>query len=98
MPETKVTTAITAATPITTPSSVSTERNLFAHSDCSAIRMASATFMGQVSGLRSWVLGFQSCRYKSISPIDSWLKARLNSEPNTQDLRPEAPVAHKHRI
>src|ERR1700678_604336 len=45
MPETNVTTAITAATPITTPSSVSTERSLFTHSDCSAIRMASATRM-----------------------------------------------------
>src|SRR5580700_339946 len=43
MPETNVTTAITAATPITTPSSVSTERSLLTHNDCSAIRMASAT-------------------------------------------------------
>jgi hypothetical protein len=31
---------------MTTPSSVSTERNLFTHSDCSAIRKASAMFMG----------------------------------------------------
>src|ERR1700759_26587 len=45
MPFTNVTTAITAATPITTPSSVSTERSLFAHSDASAIFIASAIFM-----------------------------------------------------
>ena len=41
MPLTKVTTAITADTPITTPSSVSTDRSLFAQSDSSAIRIAS---------------------------------------------------------
>ena len=35
-PLTSVTTAITLATPITTPSSVSTVRILFAHSDCTA--------------------------------------------------------------
>ena len=45
MPLTKVTTAITAATPITTPSRVSRERSLFAHSDCRAMRMASTVFM-----------------------------------------------------
>src|ERR1700687_1636981 len=43
--------------PITTPSNVSTERSLFAHSDRSAIRMASAMFMDQVLGVRCWVLG-----------------------------------------
>src|SRR3974390_3386047 len=45
MPETKVTTAMTAAIPITTPSSVSTERSLLAHNERNAIRMASATFI-----------------------------------------------------
>src|SRR5271170_6271416 len=40
-PLTSVTTAMTLATPMTTPSSVSTERSLFAHSDCSAIFTAS---------------------------------------------------------
>ena len=40
-PFTSVTTAITLVTPMTTPSSVSTERSLFAHSDCSAIFTAS---------------------------------------------------------
>src|SRR5580704_7251198 len=54
MPETNVTTAITAAIPITTPSSVSTDRSLLAHSDRSAIRMASAMFMDRLpaSGFR----------------------------------------------
>src|SRR5215469_1311027 len=43
MPLTKVTTAITAATPMTTPSRVRIERSLFAHSDSRATRMASRT-------------------------------------------------------
>ena len=42
-PFTSVTTAITLATPITTPSSVSTVRILFAHSDCTASINASLT-------------------------------------------------------
>src|SRR5271167_3259628 len=46
IPFTNVTTAITAATPITTPSKVSAERSLFAHNDRNAILMASVTFMG----------------------------------------------------
>src|SRR5437867_11010244 len=46
MPLTNVTTAMTAATPITTPSSVKAERSLFAQSDCKAIRMASRKFIG----------------------------------------------------
>src|SRR4051812_22173683 len=45
MPFTKVTTAMTAATPMTTPSKVSTDRSLFAHNDCRAMRMASRLFM-----------------------------------------------------
>src|SRR5579862_1919596 len=45
MPLTNVTTAMTAATPITTPSSVNAERSLFAQSDCSASRMASVIFI-----------------------------------------------------
>jgi hypothetical protein len=45
MPLTKVTTAITADTPITTPSKVSTDRSLFAHNDCKAMRIASRVFM-----------------------------------------------------
>src|SRR5208282_391910 len=45
MPLTKVTTAITAATPITTPSKVSAERSLFAHSDRNAILIASVMFI-----------------------------------------------------
>src|SRR5580698_5799954 len=48
MPETNVTTAITAATPITTPSSVSTERSLLAQSERSAMRMDSRICMNQV--------------------------------------------------
>src|SRR5580692_7023316 len=43
---------MTAATPITTPSSVSTERSLFTHKDCSAIRMASAMFMDRAAAFR----------------------------------------------
>src|SRR6266446_5933396 len=50
MPLTNVTTAITAATPITTPSRVSAERSLFAHNDRNAILMASVMFMAQVAG------------------------------------------------
>src|SRR6266446_10839545 len=53
MPLTNVTTAITAATPITTPSRVSAERSLFAHNDRNAILMASLMFMAQVAGVRS---------------------------------------------
>ena len=45
MPFTKVTTAITAATPITTPNKVRIERSLLAHSDCRAMRTASSVFM-----------------------------------------------------
>src|SRR5438046_3031940 len=45
IPLTNVTTAITAATPITTPSRVSAERSLLAHRDCSEMRMASRKFM-----------------------------------------------------
>src|SRR5271155_2412830 len=41
MPFTNVTTAMTLATPMTTPSRVRTERSLFAQSDCSAIFTAS---------------------------------------------------------
>src|ERR1039458_10393931 len=57
MPLTNVTTAITAATPITTPSKVSAERSLFAHNDRNAILIASEMFMGlrfspQFLGLR----------------------------------------------
>lgn len=40
-PLTSVTTAITLATPMTTPSSVSTERILLAQSDCNASFSAS---------------------------------------------------------
>src|SRR5437588_12626926 len=40
-----VTTAITAATPITIPSSVKTDRSLFAHNDARAMRIDSAKFM-----------------------------------------------------
>src|ERR1700681_2792871 len=53
MPLTKVTTAITAATPITTPSKVSAERSLFAHNDRNAILMASVMFMAQGASVRS---------------------------------------------
>src|SRR5580704_16348648 len=53
MPLTKVTTAITAATPITTPSKVSAERSLFAHNDRNAILMASLMFMAQGASVRS---------------------------------------------
>src|SRR6267143_4652012 len=60
MPLTNVTTAITAATPITTPSRVSAERSLFAHNDRNAILMASVMFIGQVAGVRSQVLGARS--------------------------------------
>src|ERR1700722_258987 len=59
MPETKVTTAITAATPITTPSTVSTERSLFAHRERSAMRMDSTMCMDQVFGVRSCVFWLQ---------------------------------------
>src|SRR5205814_3740527 len=45
MPLTNVTTAMTAATPMTTPSKVRADLNLFAHSDCRAMRMASAMFI-----------------------------------------------------
>src|SRR5436309_12287093 len=45
MPLTNVTTAMTAATPITTPRSVKAERSLFAQSDCRAMRMASRKFI-----------------------------------------------------
>src|SRR5580658_523929 len=51
MPLTNVTTAITAATPITTPSKVRAERSLFAHNDRNAILMASVMFMVQVAVL-----------------------------------------------
>src|SRR5580704_9782877 len=64
MPLTKVTTAITAATPITTPSSVSTERSLFAHSDRNAILIASEIFMGQVAGVGCQHSGIE----QSLSP------------------------------
>src|SRR5581483_12186829 len=53
MPETNVTTAMTAPTPMTTPSNVSTERSLFAQSDCSATRMASLMFMNVLVQARS---------------------------------------------
>src|SRR5580704_1085615 len=45
-PLTSVTTAITLVTPMTTPSSVNTERSLFAQSDCSAILTASLNSIG----------------------------------------------------
>src|SRR5215469_9731189 len=45
MPFTNVTTAMTAATPMTTPSKVKTERSLFAHRDCNAMRTASRKCM-----------------------------------------------------
>src|SRR5208282_385999 len=47
IPFTNVTTAITAATPITTPSKVSAERSLFAHNDRNAILIASVMFMSR---------------------------------------------------
>src|SRR5215475_1095837 len=57
MPATKVTTAITAATPITIASTERTERSLFAHSDCNATRMASEMFMDKKYGLPGPELG-----------------------------------------
>src|SRR5271167_3259004 len=57
MPLTNVTTAITAATPMTTPSKVSAERSLFAHNDRNAILIASEMFMK--SGLRPQVFGLR---------------------------------------
>src|SRR5271168_3057274 len=53
MPLMNVTTAMTDAMPITTPSNVSTERNLFAHNDCRAIRMASIMCMKSVESALS---------------------------------------------
>src|ERR1700686_497010 len=57
MPLTKRTTAITAATPITTPSKVSAERSLFAHNDRNAILMSSVIFMARSAGVRSQAPG-----------------------------------------
>src|SRR5258708_8052335 len=62
MPLTNVTTAITAATPMTTPSKVSTERSLFAHSDCNAMRMASPMFINRTSDLRPQTLDLKPQR------------------------------------
>jgi len=47
-PFTSVTTAITLATPIMTPSSVSTVRSLFCHSDCNASLIASLNSIGSL--------------------------------------------------
>ena len=49
----ELTTAITAATPITTPSKVKAERSLFAQSDRSAMRMASRIVMERASDART---------------------------------------------
>src|SRR3954466_6587801 len=45
IPFTKVTTAISADTAITTPSSVKSDRSLLAHKDCRAMRIASELFI-----------------------------------------------------
>src|SRR5271157_4920932 len=65
MPLTKVTTAITAATPMTTPNRVSAERSLFAHSDSRAMRMASTMVTGRNLQIHHYIfaagLGVLSC-------------------------------------
>src|SRR5690242_8990632 len=81
MPETKVTTAITAAMPITTPSSVSTERSLFAHSERSAIRMASAMFMERALGVRLGTAGLVI----SLQGIGGGGTTLRYTEPGVQD-------------
>src|ERR1700686_502882 len=78
MPLTNVTTAITAATPITTPSRVSAERSLFAHNDRNAILIASVMFMR--SGLRAAALRLPLSRpdpsiaFQFSSPASVFLK------------------------
>jgi len=51
-PFTSVMTAITDATPMTTPSSVRMERNLFDHNDFSDIFTASRKFITHLHGLK----------------------------------------------
>src|SRR5579862_351036 len=85
MPLTKVTTAITAATPMTTPSRVSAERSLFAHNERNAILMASVTFMGQVSGVRC-----QACIRSGLTPGSPCLPVYQPAQsPKAWDPKPE---------
>src|SRR4029077_19855992 len=86
MPLTKVTTAITAATPITTPSKVSAERSLFAHNDRNAILMASVMFMAQGASVKSRAPGHLTSPAGSLSgsqfsstALGSWDFASRNS-------------------
>src|ERR1700722_13410616 len=76
MPETNVTTAITAATPITTPSSVSTERSLFAHSERNAMRMDSRVCINRVSGVRQTTLIVR--RDAAFAPLPVYSEFRQN--------------------
>src|SRR5258708_30354203 len=78
MPLTKVTTAITAATPMTTPSKVSAERSLSAHNDRNAILIASVMFIG--SGRRSQVLGLR-LEGIDISPLTPRMVFSLTAQP-----------------
>src|SRR5215475_2117721 len=72
MPLTKVTTAITAATPMTTPISVRAERSLFAQSDWRAIRMASEIFILQLNPSKS-----NSMIRRMIPGVEEWELLRL---------------------
>src|ERR1700692_2580702 len=85
IPATKVTTAITAATPITIARVDSTERSLFAHSDCKAIRMASAMFMNSEFGFRS-----------GNSSVKLSLPAEPSHNPETVHRKPDARCRTPH--
>src|SRR3954447_25420945 len=63
IPFTNVTTAISADTAMTTPSSVRTERSLFAHRDCRAMRIASDVFINPAIN----VCLFESSRAASVA-------------------------------
>src|ERR1700690_3199242 len=73
MPPTKVTTAITAATPMTTPRSVSTDLSLLAQSDCNAILMASVMCMKNPLGFRHLAFSFYNRLLPTQGPSPSAL-------------------------
>src|SRR5947209_2425442 len=84
-----VTTAITAATPMTIPSSVKTVRSLFAHNDARAMRIDSAKFMNY-SDFTSATLDPNPTKCSSVCTWDEW---RANNRQRTTTLVASRPIA-----
>src|SRR5450432_1595792 len=98
MPATNVTTTMTAATLMTTPSSVRAERSLLPHSDWSAIRIASR----RVMEIRRYQYGKGTGNVQSSSSLSPG-GFKTGGDGKREQLRPEIrpaniPLPYNHAV